>query len=72
MINNKEEIMMKYKVTYVNELNPRDMVVLYLDSYDEINMNARVCYKVKCVSIVKEKPQAALDYEIAMRDFYRN
>ena len=69
---NKEEIIMKYKVTYVNELNPRDMIVLYLDSYDEINMNARVGYKVKCVSIVKEKPRSALDYEIAMRDFYRN
>ena len=63
---------MKYKVTYVNELNPRDMVVLYLDSYDEIKINARAGYKVKCVSIVKEKPQAALDYEIVMRDFYRN
>ena len=72
MINNKEEIIMKYKVTYVNELNPRDMVVLYLDSYEEINMNTSVCYKVKCVSIVKEKPQAALDYEIAMHDFYGN
>lgn len=62
---------MKYKVTYVNELNPRDMIVLYFDSYDEIDMNARVGYKVKCVSIVREKPQAALDYEIAMHDFYR-
>ena len=72
MIINKEELFMKYKVTYVNELNPRDMVVLYLDSYEEINMTARVGYKVKCVSIVKEKPQAALDYEIAMHDFYRN